>query len=57
MGCEKAELLRLVRLLEYEMFERPPKPKTIDEVKERFYSIKESIDALSIEDLKYRLGI
>ena len=57
MGCEKAELHRLIDLIEYELFERDPRPKTIAEIRERWERIAAIIRELSISQLRTELGL
>lgn len=57
MGCEKAELLRLMAFLRYKMFREKPTPRTVEEVRARFEEIAEIIEELSLYDLKRQLGI
>ena len=44
-------------MIEYEVFEREPKPKTATEARERWEKIAATIRQLSLEELKTRLGI
>jgi len=57
MGCEKAELYRLVMFMRFKLFIEKPEPKTVEDVKKRFDEIAETIEELSLYDLKTRLGI
>ena len=57
MGCEKSELNTLMDTIRYTLFEEEPKPKSIDEVRERFELIAEAIEEISVFDMRSRLGI
>ena len=56
-GCGKAELNTLMDTIRYTLFEEEPKPKSIDEVRERFELIAEAIEEISVFDMRSRLGI
>ena len=55
--CSYAEVHRLVDLIEYEVFEREPRPASVEEAWERWQRIAATIRQLSLEQLKTQLGI
>lgn len=57
MTCTQAEVHRLIDLIEYELFERPPAPANVNDVYTRFKRIAESIKASSLEELRTTLGL
>jgi hypothetical protein len=57
MGCGQAELHRLMDLIEYELFYKEPKPRSVAEVKARFERIAAHIRALSLDQLRSELGL
>lgn len=57
MGCTQAEIHRLMDALEYELFIREPRPRTVEEVKRRFDRIAGTIREMSLQQLFKELGL
>ena len=57
MGCTQAEIYRLMDLIYYKVFEEEPKPKTVKEARQRLLRVVNDIKALSMDELRGRLGL
>ncbi len=56
MGCTQAEIYRLMDLIYYKVFEEEP-PRSLEEARMRLLRIVNDIKALSMEELRGRLGL
>ncbi len=57
MGCTQAEILRLVELIEYEVFAREPRPRSLEEARERWLRIANTIREMTLDELRSQLGL
>ncbi len=56
MTCTQAELYRLMDFLYIQVFEEDPKPRTVEEAKQKLLGVINDIKAKSMEELKSTLG-
>ena len=56
MTCTQAELYRLMDFLYIQVFEEDPKPRTVEEAKQKLLGVINDIKAKSMEELKTTLG-
>ena len=56
MTCTQAELYRLMDFLYIQVFEEAPKPRTVEEAKQKLLGVINDIKAKSMEELKTTLG-
>ena len=56
-SISRAELVNVLELIEYEVFEKDPKPKSVEDVRKKYRTILYSLKISSFEELKTKLGI
>lgn len=57
MACSQAELYRLMDLIYMLVFEEEPKPKSVEEARQKLLRVVNDLKAHSMDELRSRLGL